>query len=91
MHKAAGAVLAFAGFILFGFGMYIIPFGTDIYLYFWVNDVFHGNWLYGSIAGNLFALLLIIIGLVFLHKAGKEPRLLDRETSKKSKRGGRRK
>ena len=72
-HHVIGGGMAFLGFVLFAFGFYIIPFGTDMYLYFWVQMVFGGNWLYGSIAGNLFALFLIAAGLLILHKEGKSP------------------
>ena len=82
-HHLIGAGVAFLGFVLFAFGFYILPFGTDVYLYFWVHEVFHGNWLYGAIAGNVFALLLIAAGLVILHHEGRSP--VPRESKAKAK------
>ncbi|AGB04092.1 hypothetical protein AciM339_0227 [Aciduliprofundum sp. MAR08-339] len=90
MGKAAGAILTFAGFILFGFGVYILPFGTDIYLHFWVVNVFNGDWVKGAIAANLFALFIIAVGFALLWKEGKEPKLVERKkkTRKKTNRKG---
>ena len=85
-HHIIGAGVAFLGFVLFAFGFYILPFGTDVYLYFWVHEVFHGNWLYGSIAGNVFALFLIAAGLLILHHEGRSPVPRERKTKAKEKR-----
>ena len=71
-HKLVGGIITGIGVILFGFGFYILPFGTDIYLYFWVDKVFNGNWLYGSIAGNLFAVFMIILGLLMMREKKEE-------------------
>ena len=84
MGKAVRAVLGVAGAMVFFFGVYILPFGTDFYLYIFVHKIFHGNWLQGSIAANLVALLMIAIGAVMLYKAGKSP--IPRERKKKPKR-----
>ena len=68
MGKASkvGAIVALAGAMIFFFGVYILPFGTDFWMYIWVEKIFHGNWLYGDIAANAAAIFLIIIGAALM-------------------------
>ena len=82
-HKAIGAGIAFFGFVIFAVGFYIIPFGTDVYLWFWIKVVFHGNWLYGDIAANLFAIFLIVAGILILHAEHRSP--IPQQRKRKSK------
>ena len=70
IKKAFGAFLFILGFALFFGGLYLLPFGTDAYLWFFVTYVAHGNWLYGAIEANLAALGMIIIGFVALRSGG---------------------
>ena len=79
----AGAVIAFTGAMIFFFGVYILPFGTDFWMYIWVEKVFNGNWFYGDIAANLAAIFLIIIGAALMVKEHRSP--IPRQRKKKSK------
>ncbi len=74
MSKASkvGAIVALAGALIFFFGVYILPFGTDFWMYIWVEKIFKGNWLYGDIAANAAAIFLILIGAaLMLHERHK--------------------
>lgn len=64
--------LIIIGAILFLGGFYLLPVGTDIYLYFWIEIVEKGNWLYGDILANAVAVLAMVVGGLILwyeHKA----------------------
>ena len=58
-------VMAF-GFLLFFGGFYLLPVGTDIYLYFFVEKVANGSWFWGSVLANLAALFMILIGYLII-------------------------
>ena len=61
-------ILIIIGATLFLGGFYLLPIGTDLYMYFWVEMVFKGNWLYGDIAANAVAFAAMGIGAVILWK-----------------------
>ena len=70
-----GATIAAFGLLLFMGGLYLLPIGTDAFLYFWVEVVAHGNWILGDIYANGFALLMIVVGLVMMMYEGVKPGL----------------
>lgn len=61
-------ILILIGATLFLGGFYLLPIGTDAYMYFWIEIVFKGNWLYGDIAANAVAFTAMGIGAVILWK-----------------------
>jgi len=56
------------GIFLLFVGFYILPFGTDVYLYFFVEKVAGGNWIMGSIYANAFALGMILSGSLIIRR-----------------------
>ena len=64
-----------AGILLFVGGFYLLPIGTDIYLYFFVERVAGGDWFLGSVLANITAVCLILAGLLLLRSVGKRPSL----------------
>ena len=76
-----GAILAF-GLLLFMAGLYLLPIGTDAFLYFFVEVVAKGNWLLGDIYANIAAAGMILVGLAIMLSRGVKPGL------KKTKKGG---
>ena len=70
--KAIGAVALIFGILLFLGGFYLLPIGTDVYLYFFVEKVANGNWFWGSLYANLAAIGMIIIGFVILKESGND-------------------
>ena len=82
-EKAFGAVALVTGLLLFLGGFYLLPIGTDVYLYFFVEKVANGNWFWGSLYANLAALGMIAIGFVILKESGN-----DIPGKEKTKKGG---
>jgi len=78
-----GAILGF-GILLFMAGLYLLPIGTDAFLYFFVEVVAHGNWFWGDIYANVAALMMIIVGAAIMISQGVRPGL----KSTKKKKGG---
>ena len=76
----AVAIIAFA-MLLFMAGLYLLPIGTDAFLYFFVEVIAHGNWVLGDIYANITALAMIIVGFVLLRMEGVKPGL--KKTKKK--------
>ena len=71
-EKALGAVALVTGLLLFLGGFYLLPIGTDVYLYFFVEKVANGNWFWGSLYANLAAVGMIVIGFIILKESGNE-------------------
>ncbi len=65
-------ILIFFGLLMFFGGLYLLPLGTDIWLYFFVEVIAKGDWLLGAILANLAALGLIILGFLILRAEGVE-------------------
>ena len=65
-------ILIFFGVLLFFGGLYLLPIGTDVWLYFFVEIVAKGDWLVGAILANLAALGLVILGFLILRSQGVE-------------------
>jgi len=65
-------ILIFFGLLMFFGGLYLLPLGTDIWLYFFVEVIAKGDWLLGAILANLTALGLIILGFLILRAEGVE-------------------
>ena len=74
------------GILLFAAGLYLLPIGTDAFLYFFVEVVAHGNWVLGDLYANVTALVMILVGYVIMRAEGVKPAL---KKSRKSKRWGR--
>ena len=72
-HKILASVIIFFGLLFFMAGLYLLPIGTDIFLYFFVVVLMHGNWLWGDVLANLTAMLMIVAGIVMLHMEGVKP------------------
>ena len=68
-----GTVLMVFGTLLFVGGFYLLPIGTDAYLYFFVEKVAHGDWLLGSFLGNAVAILIAGAGYLLLRAQGVKP------------------
>lgn len=81
---AASALIGF-GLLLFMAGLYLLPIGTDAFLYFFVEVVAGGNWFWGDIYANAAALGMIIVGAVIMLSQGVKPGL----KNTKKKKGGR--
>lgn len=69
MRKGFGIFFLILGSLLFFGGLYILPLGTDAYLYFWVEDICHGDWYWGAIYANLAAVGAIILGIIMLRSS----------------------
>ena len=74
-NKIVATVLITFAVLLFMAGLYLLPIGTDIYLYFFVEVLMHGNWLYGDILANLVAVGMIAVGFLMLRAEGVKPGL----------------
>ena len=70
--KRLGILFSFFGFLFFFAGLYVLPIGSDIYLYFFIEVVAKGDWLLGDILANIFALGLIAFGLILIRIGKKE-------------------
>ena len=56
------------GLFLLLAGFYLLPFGTDIFLYFFVEKVSHGDWVTGSLLANAFAIGMMLSGSLILRR-----------------------
>ncbi len=72
MKRGIGIIFSFFGFLFFFAGLYVLPMGSDIYLYFFIEIVAKGDWLLGDILANIFALGLIAFGLILIRIGKKE-------------------
>lgn len=81
--KIIGTVITLTGLILFLGGFYLMPVGTDIYLYFWVQVVFNGNWLYGSIVANIVSFAMIVLGFMLLRSENRDVNFIGKKRGKK--------
>ena len=72
MKRGIGVLFSFFGFLFFFAGLYVLPIGSDIYLYFFIEVVAKGDWLLGDILANVFALGLIAFGLILIRIGKKE-------------------
>ena len=70
--KRLGILFSFFGFLFFFAGLYVLPIGSDIYLYFFIEIVAKGDWLLGDVLANIFALGLIAFGLILIRIGKKE-------------------
>ncbi len=86
-RSAISLIVIFFGALLFFGGFYLLPIGTDAYMYFWIEIVAKGNWLTGDILANGVALAMMLIGGLMLYHEHKSPWPKDKkEKSKESKR-----
>jgi len=74
-RKLVGGIIVAFAVLLFMAGLYLLPVGTDAFLYFFVEVVAGGNWLMGDIYANLTALAMIIVGYVVMRSEGVKPGL----------------
>ena len=69
-HKILAAIIIFFGTLFLVGGLYLLPVGTDAYLYFFIEVLMHGNWLWGDLLATLTAIGLIVFGYVLLRIEG---------------------
>ena len=87
--KIISVLLIFFGALFFFGGFYLLPIGTDAWMYFWIQIVAKGDWLMGDILANVAALGMMLIGGVILWHEGRSP--FPRERKPREKKGGKRK
>lgn len=75
VQKWAAGALLFFGVLLFMAGLYLLPIGTDAFLWFFVEVVAGGNWVLGDIYANAAALGMIFVGVVIMLSQGVRPGL----------------
>ena len=73
--KLIGLIIAIFGLLFFMAGFYLLPVGTDFFLYFFVEIVMHGDWFWGDLLANAVALGMILIGFVLMRVEGMKPGL----------------
>ena len=56
------------GLFLLLVGFYLLPFGTDVFLYFFVEKIAHGDWFTGALMANAFCLGMILSGSLILRR-----------------------
>ena len=86
MRRRTKALLAGMGTMLAIVGFYLLPFGTDIFLYFFVEHVAHGDWFWGAVYANAAAIGMIAIGFLLVYVAGKRRKKGGRSYGKNKKR-----
>ena len=84
--KTFGWIIVGFGILIFAAGLYLLPVGTDIFLWFFVEVVAHGNWLLGDIYANAVAICMIALGYGIMRMEGVKPGL---KKAKKSRGRGR--